>query len=633
MCGFVGWVNHDIKKPVDPSILKSMNKCLAHRGPDDEGYFIKDNVGIAHRRLSIIDTSSEGRQPIFNEDGTVLVATNGEIYNYLILRQELIGFGHIFSTRTDSEVIVHAYEEWGIDFLNRLDGMFSLVLFDIRNDTLILAKDPFGKKPLYYSHQNGQFLFSSELKAFSRNPYFRKSLDLGSLARYLAYEYVPTPHTILENCRKLRAASYILINTNELSVVPEPETYWKIKYAPKLKISESEAVDEFIRLLRQSVKKRLMSDVPLGLFLSGGIDSSSILALMSESVSSEKIKTFNIGFSEKSFDESSYSRSVSRHFGTDHYEEIIKPETMPDIFPTIIGKLDEPFADASIIPTYTLCKFAKKHVTVAIGGDGGDELLAGYDPFVALKFAFLIEYMPDVFIKCIRKVTEWFPLSDNNMGLHFRLKHFLKGFTQGNKNHLELRNNMWLGAFTPDAIRSLLISNYKFCPDNPFIYSETLFHKNKNRADRPIDRMIDNYIHLYLHDDILVKVDRASMLNSLEVRSPFLDKNLAEFVTCLPVEMKMKGLKRKFLLKEAIRDKLPNEILKRPKKGFGLPLTKWFKGPLKSLIFDTLRNRNGLFNHKFVEKLTNDHFNGRIDNRKEIWTLLVFELWRQANNL
>ncbi len=637
MCGFVGWVNLDKEKPVDLSILKAMNQTLEHRGPDDEGYFAHGNVGIGHRRLSIIDTSHRGRQPIFNEDQTILVVHNGEIYNYPQLKAELIKDGHLFSTHTDTEVIVHAYEKWGIGFLNRLDGMFSLALYDIPNRKLILAKDPFGKKPLYYTMQNSVFLFASELKAFFPNPHFRKVMDLSSLCKYLAYEYVPTPHCIFKDCKKLPAASYLALNTRNLTSLNAPKRYWEIEYEPKWNISVEDAEDKLLELFRKSVKKRLVSDVPLGVFLSGGVDSSSIVALMAEFLPGKSIKTFNIGFEEKSFDESRYARKVSDHYGTDHYEDILHPETMFNIIPKIIENLDEPFADPSIIPTYLLCKFTKQYVTVALGGDGGDELFAGYDTFLADRFSFLIENLPYGLIKGIRNIAGNIPISENNMDISFRINHFLKGYRPYTMGNLELRNNVWLGSFCPDVQRSLFTSEHAEITNYKSVYEETIKHKERARSQKSVDRLIDNYISLYLHDDILVKVDHASMMNSLEVRTPFLDKNFTEFVNRLPVNMKMKGVARKFLLNKSFNKILPSCVINRSKKGFGIPIARWFRGPMKNMLLDTLSEsklkKSNLFNTHWVERLVSDHISKKRANRKEIWTLLVFELWKQHHGI
>jgi asparagine synthase (glutamine-hydrolysing) len=610
---------------------------LVHRGPDDEGYYINKNVGLAHRRLSIIDISDRGCQPIFNENKTVAIIFNGEIYNFLTLKENLTKDGHIFTTDTDTEVIVHSYEKWGIDFLNKLDGMFSLALYDILTKRIILATDTFGKKPLYYYFKNGIFLFGSEIKAFFKHPDFQAIIRTNSVATYLAYEYVPTPDTIFENCYKLPAASFLILDTRHLHTVPDPIEYWQPIYEPKPELSLDDAIEGLNERLESAVNKRLISDVPLGVFLSGGIDSSSIVSLMRQNPNISKIKTFNIGFCEPSFDESEPARIIAQKFQTDHYEKKLSGSDMLDVLPEIIAQTDEPFADPSIIPTYLLSQFARKNVTVAISGDGGDELFAGYDTFLALGLCNLFKRIPFKIIDVISKFAESIPPTERNMDFQYRLKHFLKGFATKDKKDVETINNRWLGAFTPETMERLFVSKLNNANSPHSIYNATFSHKKKRRAKSQMDRLIDNYISLYLHDDILVKVDRASMLNSLEVRSPFLDKSLAEFVCSLPTKFKMNGLTRKFILKKAIEKRLPKKILKRAKKGFGIPLAKWFNGPLNPLLMDVLSENNlkqtGMFNPSYVKKLIDDQLQRRRDTKKELWCLFVFEYWRQSHGL
>jgi len=637
MCGFVGWINTRPAEPVDLTILQAMNQKITHRGPDDEGYFVHQQIGLAHKRLSIIDLSARGHQPLFNEDRTIVIVFNGEIYNYLALNKPLIAAGHRFASHTDTETIVHAYEEWGPACVAKLDGMFSFALVDLRQQRLILAKDRFGKKPLYYTLQHGALLFGSELKAFFPHPRFEKSLDLAAVSKYLAYEYVPTPHTILKGCYKLPRASFLVCDLRQLTTLPEPQTYWALRYEPKIAISADEAEEELLRLFREAVRKRLMSDVPLGVFLSGGVDSSSIVAMMADVLPGKQIHTFNIGFSEQSFDESSYAATVAAHFGTDHHEERLSPATMLDLFPAIIEKLDEPFADSSIVPTYLLCQYARKFVTVALGGDGSDELFAGYDPFLALKFVPLAERIPLPIIRLMRTLIEAIPLSRKNMSTRFRIKHFLKGFQPYTKHALELRNNVWMGSFYPEAQAAILAPGLNTDIDYLAIYDQTLKQMRQTFAVNPLDRMVDHYVNFYLHDDILVKVDRASMMNSLEVRAPFLDTELAEFICRLPVSLKMNGFVRKYLLKKAAVRTVPKKIVYRSKKGFGIPLAAWFKGPLREVLFDTFSETHlqqaGIFNAKAVQRFISDFLHKDANIFKEIWTLFIFEMWRKQHGI
>jgi len=608
-----------------------MNETLRHRGPDDEGFFVGGNIGMGHRRLSIIDTSEGGRQPIANETGSVVVVFNGEIYNFLDLKALLQAEGHSFQTQTDTEVLVHAYERWGEEFLTHLDGMFSLAIYDQDRRELILAKDPFGKKPLYYASVEGALLFASEIKALLAHPGFKAELDVKAIGKYLACDYIPSPWTAFHRCQKLRAGNYLKLKTHDSEPWPDPIPYWNLEYEPKLKISEEDAAEELVLLLREAVGKRLMSDVPLGVFLSGGIDSSSIVAMMTRLKPSREIKTFCIGFGERSFDESSYAREVASFFGTDHHERVLHPEAAHESIPAILEKLDEPFADPSILPTYLLCKFTREFVTVALGGDGGDEILAGYDPFAAHHFMDLIGPFSPALAWFLEKISRFIPKSDTNMSLDFKVQYFLKGLKSYARGNPELRNSLWLAPFEPEIQRELMANSDT--ADWNEIFSETLFHRERSEASEPVDRVVDTFTKLYLHDDILVKVDRASMMHSLEVRVPFLDKNLVSFVARLPGWMKMKGFTRKYLLKKAMKRELPPRISKRRKKGFGVPIGKWFRGPLRELLHDTLASgrirQDGIFHASYVERLLKEHQSGLRDHRKQLWSLLLFQLWRR----
>jgi asparagine synthase (glutamine-hydrolysing) len=633
VCGFVGWVSRD-DGGVDPQLLRGMNNALRHRGPDDEGYWLHANVGLGHRRLSIIDTSAAGRQPLANEDGSVVVAFNGEIYNYLELTRQLAQSGHRFRTRTDTEVLVHAYEQWGSDFVTRLDGMFAFALHDQRARRMVLAVDPFGKKPLYYSLGSAGLLFGSELKAVEQHPACERELSLGSLARYLASDYVPSPRTIYRNCAKMRGGHTIEFSTQGCPRQLDQACYWSPGYGPGQPLGEEDAGEELKRLLREAVRKRLMSDVPLGVFLSGGLDSSSLLAVMSEIVPADTIQTFSIGFGEASFDESAYARQVAQHFGTRHHEEMLGPQCVLNAIPQVLGQLDEPFADASILPTYLLCGFARQHITVALGGDGGDELLAGYDPFLAHGVARRLGPLVPAFRAALTAMSSLVRPSDRNMSLDFKLRYLRQGFAPYARREWELQNSLWLAPFVPEAQQELFAS-----PDHalawPQLFSETLYHRDRSQAREPLDRVIDSFIKLYLHDDILVKVDRASMMHGLEVRVPFLDRDLAAFLLRLPPRLKMRGLERKYLLKRAMSSALPQGIAQRPKKGFGIPLAEWFRGDLRELLTDTLAparlRRHGIFNQTHVQRLVDEHLQRRRDHRKQLWALLLFELWRERS--
>jgi len=608
-----------------------MVASLHHRGPDDKGTVVLESrsgrTGFGHARLSIIDLSPAGHQPMCNEDATVWITYNGEIYNHLELRGELERKGHVFTSHCDTEAIIHGYEEFGEGIYSKLNGMFALALWDTKNQSLHLARDRYGKKPLYYHASNGSFVFASELKALLRHPGIKKTIDVRSLSRYLLHEYVPSPHSIMEGIHKLPPGHYLIMKDGNISIHP----YWSISFGKSHTPEDPVLVGEMLLdRLKASIERRLMSDVPLGVFLSGGIDSSAIVALMSELVSSERIKTFSIGFNEPSFDESGYARSVARQFGTDHHEQILTPSTMVDILPEIWSFMDEPFADASIIPTYLLSKFTRSQVTVALGGDGGDELFAGYDPFLAHRLACMYDWVPgSIHRGIVEPLAALLPVSTANMSLDFRIRQFLKGVPYP----VPIRNQVWLGSFSREEQPGVFNRDYFAAYSDFDPYSEiTQAEKGVVFRDRT-DEIVYLFSRFYLCDDILTKVDRASMACSLEVRAPFLDRDFSEFVNSLPSNLKLKGLTRKYILKKSLESKLPRSILHRSKKGFGIPLSKWIREDLRPLVLDVFSHarisRAGIFNAGAVQRLIHDHLTGKKDNRKQIWTLLMFEMWRE----
>ncbi len=637
MCGIAGIVSFT-GAPVQHCVLNSMVSALAHRGPDDSGVRIlpesgksrdeRDSagitVGLAHARLSIIDLSVKGRQPLCNENREVWISFNGEIYNHLELRQELEARGHVFGSRTDTEAIVHAFEEFGEDVFARLDGMFALALWDAGSRSLYLARDRYGQKPLYYRQESGGIVFASELKALCRYPAFKRELDLEGLSQYLAYEYLPVPRTIYRGVRKLEPGTFMRCGKDGMRVT----RYWQISFAPDRTLHAGDASAQLTGTLREAVRRRLMSDVPLGVFLSGGIDSSSLVALMSEFMDPRKINTYAIGFREHSFDESGYAAAVSRHFGTTHHERLFTPAQMLELLPEIWEFMDEPLADPSLLPTYMLCRFARETITVALGGDAGDELLAGYDPFLAHRLARACDSLPRLSRSTVfTKLAAFLPVSSANMGFSFRLRQFLKGLPYP----LRVRNQVWLGSFSPEEQRCLLAPDVLAALGDFDPYAIMDESARDMRFRDWLDEMVFIYSRFYLGEDILTKIDRASMAVSLEVRSPFLDAEFAGFANSLPGEFKLRRLSRKYILKRAMRGRLPDFVLRRPKKGFGLPLTGWLKAQLRPLVEDALSRdsieRRGLFNPLEVRRIVEAHYAGKRDFRKQIWTLLVFEMW------
>ena len=619
MCGIAGYFGHG-----DERALKNMGNQLRHRGPDDEGFYLKGNVGLAHRRLSIIDLSQKAHQPMSNEDDTVWLTFNGEIYNFRELRTKL-SVAHLFKSSTDTEVIIHLYEELGTKVFSEIDGMFALALYDAKTEKIILARDRLGKKPLYWGVFDRTLIFGSELKAILAHPLSKNSLDLKSLNKYLQYEYVPTPHTIFKNIFKLEPGHFLTYNgAGQL----RKEKFWSVSFNQEnAEQDESYFLKALDEQLNAAVAKRLISDVPLGVFLSGGLDSSTI-AYYAARNSCQKIKTFSIGFEEDSFDESKYARMVSAAIGTEHYERILGARESLNIIPQVFDLLDEPLADASILPTFLLSQFTRDHVTVAGGGDGSDELFCGYDTFVADRLANFYESLP-LFLRqnVIESAVRRLPVSPKNFSFDFKAKKFISGF-YGPKKY---RHQRWLGSFDKSEKSRLFRAEVwkEIEAENEF--EDIDAHLRESGTQDYRQQLIYLYLRMYLMDDVLVKVDRASMFNSLEVRSPFLDTRVVDLVNGVPFKLKFSGLKTKYILKRLMSDKLPREIVFRRKKGFGIPLAEWINGDLKPLVLELLSERaikeQGLFNYEYVHELLGDHFARRADNRKPIWTLMAFQLW------
>ena len=626
MCGVAGILCNPGGRP-EAAVLEAMTRTLHRRGPDDEGFYLDGPVGLGHRRLSIVDLDT-GHQPIFNEDEKVAVICNGEIYNYLSLRRELETAGHRFSTRSDTEVIVHAYEEWGDQVIARLRGMFTVVIWDSVPRRLLLARDRMGQKPLFYSRGDSGFFFASELKALFENPAVTRRIDPRSLSRYLVYEFVPAPRSILEGVKKLMPAHYMVVEPGREPVISR---YWSMSYpADGPQGPREHWPDRFWELFVEAVSKRLMSDVPLGVFLSGGLDSSALVAAMAELMDPALIKTFSIGFEEASFDESGYARTVARHFGTDHREDVLSVGVMLEILPEVLDFLDEPFGDASIIPTYLLSRFTRQHVTVALGGDGGDELLSGYPTFWADGAAEVYQRFPGPIRGMIEAVARRLPVSTRNFSLDFKVKQFLKGmsYPSGARRH-----QVWLGSFSPAQLQPLLSRDLReeLADDDPLDEISRRL-EGVDFRDR-MDLLNFFYCHFYLADDILAKVDRASMACSLEARAPFMDRDVVEYLNCLPGDMKLKGRCTKYVLRRAVEKKLPAICLSRGKKGFGIPVARWLKGRLRPLMMEQLSperlKRDGMLDPDRVQRMVSEHLEGRADHRKPLWTLLVLQWWKE----
>ena len=623
MCGIAGFINAD-QTQADREILARMTSTLHRRGPDGFGHWTDGPAALGHRRLSIIDLAG-GAQPMSNEDGSIWVTFNGEIYNEPALRKSLIERGHQFQTLSDTECLVHLYEEHGPDFVKQLNGMFALAIWDIPLQRLTLARDRMGQKPLYWSLQsNGLFAFASEPKALLKHPEFRAGLNTESLSKYLFYEYLPYENSMWEGVQKLRPGHLLVFENHQTRL----ERYWQSPVSHPLinqKRSDQDSLPaEFWNRFRGAVESHSRADVPLGVFLSGGVDSSAVAAALVELEGPERVRTFSIGFEDQSFDESSHARLVANHLGTQHHERIFSAETLIDLLPNVSEWLDEPFGDASLLPTHLLSKFAREQVTVALGGDGADELMSGYPTFTAEPWLHMFQRLPRPARSIIASIVDRMPVRHSNFSLDFKARQFLRGADC----EPPLAHQRWLGSFSGAELEAILVEPPEFQ-----VEAEMVRRVIGDTAHEPDDstRRLLQYQETYLPEDILFKVDRASMAASLEVRAPFLDADLVDWLATLPYQVKRQGGVGKHLLKQALRDRLPSRIMNRPKKGFGIPVAAWLRGPLKNWMTDLLGqdrlNRQGLFRPEPVSRLVDEHIRGVRDHRKPIWTLLSFQIW------
>jgi asparagine synthase (glutamine-hydrolysing) len=626
MCGIAGfvWPNGVALPTADErrSWLSAMTGSMSHRGPDGEGLLLDGPAALGHRRLSIIDLSS-GSQPMEDADGRAVITFNGEIYNYRELKARYAARGFRFRTNSDTEALLAAWLLDGPKGLDALEGMFSFALWDRASRTLFAARDRFGKKPLYYTVQNGTLAFASELTALTKLPFLRLQTPIAALMRFLAYEYVPTPETIYKDVFKLKPGHSLLFRDGRLTTAP----YWDMPLPePEPKASEEELCERLRLLLAQAVKRRLVSDVPLGVFLSGGVDSSTVAALMAGMVS--RIKTFSIGFSEASYDESRFARLVASRFATDHHERILSADACGSLLPEIVSRFDEPMADPSIVPTYLLSQVTRENVTVALGGDGPDELFYGYEYYPAFTLAAAYDRLPAILRRrIVEPLAKMLPHSAGYINPRFVADTFLAGATAPQW----LRVQTWLSAFTAEAQANL----WKH-PAPGMLDPETLFAPTRALFDGfaakdPLARVGYVFARQYMLDYILVKVDRCSMMHSLEVRAPFLDRDVAEFICRLPSRYKLRGARRKYLLKRAVAGILPKEILGRGKRGFLIPTAAWLRGQLRPQVDALLGERHlkeqGIFDSRQVARLVTEHATGAADHRKKLWTLLVLQLW------
>jgi asparagine synthase (glutamine-hydrolysing) len=628
MCGITGWANLDSRTPPPDGareLLHSMCERMVHRGPDSEGLMVSSGVALGIRRLAIIDLVT-GEQPAYNEDKSVAVILNGEIYNYRELRQDLEKRGHSFRSVSDTEVLPHLYEEYGEQMVERLNGMFAFALWDSRRRRLFIARDRFGEKPIYWGVFDNTLLFASEPKVLLSHPAVKSSVNVQALRQYLSFDYVAAPLTIYEGINKLPAAHTLTLEDGRV----ETRAYWRLSYKTRQPPpSVAEAAKHLIDLLADSVRMRLVSDVPLGVLLSGGVDSSTVAALAVRA-SSEAVKTFSISFAESSFDESSYARAVAKALGTDHHEERLSANLAANLVSEIGSWMDEPFSDPSLVPTYLLSRFTRKHVTVALGGDGGDELFAGYPMYRGHRLAEIYARVPQ-FLRAglVEPLIRFLPVKTKNLSLDYKATRFVAG----TKYDRVARHHVWFGSFTPEEQEKLLTSEVLRQSDGD-IYREARRMTEECDSTDIVEQMQSIDTRLYLAEDILTKVDRASMAVSLEVRAPFLDPRVAEFAASLPSDYKLRGGKTKYILKRAVADMLPPFVSRRGKKGFGVPVAEWLKGKLRPLARDLLSpdrvRKAGVFNPDYVTKLQDEHERGVANHRKLLWTLLMFELWHES---
>jgi asparagine synthase (glutamine-hydrolysing) len=625
MCGICGIVYTDPQRRAEPGLVERMARVQAHRGPDDQGVWHRDNVGLGHVRLSIIDLSPLGHQPMTNEDGSVWITFNGEIYNFLELREELQAKGHEFRSRTDTEVIVHLWEEEGVRCVERLRGMFAFAIWDDRHQTLFLARDRMGKKPLFYAMLPDRFVFGSEIKAILQDPEFRPEPDVRAIHYYLTYQSVPSPYSAFRGIHKLPPAHCLLVKQG----TGVPRRYWKLSYKNQFTVNgakaERDLEEEIVHRLREAVRLRLISDVPLGAFLSGGLDSSMVVALMA-GLGNQAVKTFSISFDQEEYNEAHFARIVAARYGTDHHEFRVTPDARA-IFPELVWHYNEPFADPSAIPTYYVSKLARQHVTVVLNGDGGDENFAGYP-----RYALNGHHDPQAGI---------FPWLHQRLGELWAWQEFAR------------QQQLWkdpaaLRAFSPrlfayywrithvhELHQAHLYTPHMKAATAAYPAFQLMLGKYRASDARAfVDALLNLDLEIYLPDTLMVKVDIASMAHSLEARAPMLDHHFLEFAARIPANLKLKGGREsKYIFKKAAEPFLPGEIIYRPKMGFGVPTDHWFRGELKDLVQDTLLGpralERGYFRKDALEKLVREHQSGERNWQYLIWNLLMLELWHQ----
>jgi len=622
MCGIAGIFDLHGQREISAKLLKQMSDAIRHRGPDGEGFLHEDGIGLAHRRLAIIDLGG-GDQPIYNEDGSIAVVFNGEIYNFRELAEELTRAGHRFRTHCDTEVIVHGWEEWGPACLQRFRGMFAFALWDSREQTLFLARDRYGKKPLHYAClDDGQIIFASEIKALTCHPGLRRDIDIRAIEDYFAYGYIPDPRSIFTAVRKLPGGHYLKIERGKK--LPEPVCYWDLRFQESGPHEEAAAIGELTAQLKTATDLRMIADVPLGAFLSGGVDSSGVVALMA-GLSEQPVKTFSIAFDDPGYDESAYARMIAERYGTDHHSRVVDPQDY-SLIDRLSGIYDEPFGDDSAMPTLRVCETARERVTVALSGDGGDEIFAGYRRY---PWHVHEERLRALLPASVRRALF------GTLGRLYPKLDWAPRVFRARNTFQELALDGAEGYFMSvsvlnDALRDRLYSARMKRELGGYHAIEVLRrHMAAADTEDPLSQAQYADIKTYLPGDILTKVDRASMAVSLEVRAPLLDHRIGEWAGALPPSLRLHGQTGKYILKKTFEPLVPGDILYRPKKGFAVPVCGWFRGPLRQRIRDAvtspLMGDTGLFDMDFLHRLVDEHISGRRDHAAVLWALLMFE--------
>lgn len=617
MCGVVGFYDPNRRVDRPEETLERMTRTLTRRGPDDSGAFHNGPWHLGHRRLSILDLTMAGHQPMLSDDGQVAVVFNGEIYNFEEVRRWLESRGHVFRSRSDTEVLLRAYIEEGDAMLARLNGMMAFAILDLRKNRLIAARDRGGKKPLYYTHQNGVFAFASELKALAACPALRRTIDPESVRMFFGLDYIPSPKSIYQEFKKLRPGHYLIFDGHAVT----EQCYWQMRYVPKLKTTDEEEIRrELSDRIRSATKMRLVADVPVGVLLSGGIDST-IVAMFAQETSTQKVRTFSVKFEDAAYDESRYARIVADRLGTDHMEFTFTVKDALGQVDAVFDYLDEPYSDPSLLPTSLLCRETVKHVTVALGGDAGDEIFYGYPTYQAEVGAWMfkpISFLTPAFRAMVRAI----PTSDKYMSWPFKLDRFFRGV---NVSSPVRRHLIWRGPFDPETMDSVM------GPSPLDIYGSMVDEVMSNGPyDSPFEPLLYSDFRYYLQDGVLVKVDRASMMYSLETRAPLMDLRVMEFAAKIPRKILFKNLRTKAFFRSLIAGRMPDEIVYRAKRGFAVPVSAWLKNELRDVflgLWDSPHAGGGMVDPARVRAIYDEHVSGRRDRRKELWALLTFQMW------